>query len=108
MPVLTSEAADVLNQFLGLDIFHAIYTRDTITLRRVSFFFFCDAIESPILSPSFLPDCEDSASLGQSSVFLYTTNLLLEDGGDLGRLRLALGCISAGDGGGNGGCALSG
>lgn len=55
------------DQFLGLDIAQAMDTGNTIT------------------------NGQDTTSFSEASLFLYTTNSLLEDGGDFGR-----GCFGVG------------
>ena len=50
-----------------------------------------------------VPDREDTAGLGETSLLLHTADPLLEDGGDLGRGGLSIGGIAASEGVDDGG-----
>lgn len=88
-----------LDQLLGLDIVHAVHTRNTVTAaplaRHGPWVWWCIYLR--------LPDRQDTARLGQTGLFLHATDPLLEDGRDLGGRGLGVGRIAAGEGGDDGG-----
>jgi len=77
----------LLNQFLSLDIAHAMNASNTVTI-EISVTIPLSLAELKMLM--FVPNREDSAGFREASLLLYTANSLLEDGGDLswGRLRI--------------------
>ena len=96
----TRRSGYVLDQLLGLDIAHAVHTRNTVTGHIVSYhpliFVRCSDIR--------LPDRKNTASLSEAGLLLHATDSLLEDGGDLGRGGLGVGGIAAGEGVDDSGC----
>jgi len=82
----------ILDKLLSLDIAHAVHTRNTVTFNAVSLLSIFRIVFH------LVPDREDTAGLGETSLLLHTADPLLEDGGDLGRGGLSIGGIAACEG----------
>lgn len=79
----------VLDKLLGLDIVHAVHTGNTVTVPSSAPLLFRGACDARGACCG-VPDGKHTSSLSEVVLLLYTTDPLLQDGGDLGRGSLCV------------------
>lgn len=84
----SSTTQNLLDQFLGLDIVHAMDTSNTVTVASAVCLF----------SDISIPNRENTTSLGETGIFLNSSNALLKDRRDLSRGCFRVSIASALDG----------
>lgn len=89
--MLSRVERDALDELLGLDIAHTVDTSDTITKHR-SLAPTCLVVPA---QQACIPDGENTSSLGEAGLLLYTADPLFKDGGDLGRGSLGFGGVAS-------------